>query len=301
MWRDFITSLYPEACSRTYRVPPEHFNKVPYYRDTVPGTSQSALVLYDPNAAPVHRVLPASQQSVGATPVHNVPPSPQYGLWTPEPQSPPTPVRVLESDLRADFSQVHVMKNLQELGVSGHEAMFILSQLNFGSYLNKPSYAAAAAQLPRPINLPQNDRKGDFDVLVIHRRYGILIGELKAVGINQADLNQTQAEADSSVAKRVKQAVSQLDKSETLVKHLVSDIAPQLTVRKTLFLPYVTRTQLERVLAEHPQLEQVHRHTWAHTQTHTHTHIHTHTLERSQAHTLSLSLSLSRSLPPSLC
>ena len=161
-----------------------------------------------------------------------------------------------------------MLRNLQELGKAGHEVMVIQSLLDFGNYLNKPSYAAAAKNFAT-CHLRPCYRHGDFDVLVIHRKYGILVGELKAVGRNQPGVSRTQAQADEDVAKRVGKAVKQLDKSETVMKHLVDDIAPSLTIRKALFLPYVGGTQLLRVLTANPQLEQVN--------THTHTHTHTHT------------------------
>nr|KAG5692148.1 hypothetical protein BaRGS_020696 [Batillaria attramentaria] len=51
--------------------------------------------------------------------------------------------------------------------------MFIISQLKYGDYLHKPCYTAAAAaagvQLPKPEDLGQQYRRGDFDVLIIHR------------------------------------------------------------------------------------------------------------------------------------
>ena len=116
-WRDFITSLYPDALRRTYCVPPMHFNRVPYVRDTVPGTRQSALVLrtQPAGAAPVHNVPPVSQPSGSAAPVHNVPPARQqsntpapYSVWTQQSQPPATLVRVQESDFRDDTAQRHV-------------------------------------------------------------------------------------------------------------------------------------------------------------------------------------------------
>ena len=73
-WRDIIRSLYPDALRRTYCVPPDHFNRVPYDRDTVPGTGLSALVLPVPVIPPVHNVSPGSQPSGSAAPVQNVPP-----------------------------------------------------------------------------------------------------------------------------------------------------------------------------------------------------------------------------------
>ena len=357
-WRSFILSLYPDALRRTYCVPPEHFNRVPYDRDSVPGTGVSALVLPVPvtpsvhnappvsqpsgSAAPVQNVTSVSQPSGSATPVQNVPPVSQpsgsaelvhkvpwfsqpsgsatpaqnvppvsqpsgsaasvqnvppvsqlvnpptpYRLWPEESQRPATPVRVQESDFRDDTAQRHVLANLRALGNAGQEPMFILSQLNFGDYLNEPSYSAAvqALQLPRPSDLGEKYAAGDFDILLIHRRHGLLTGELKSVGINHAVLNLSPAQADADVAKKVKQAVKQLDKSERVVSHLLSDLAPSMTVNKTLFLPYVSGVQLHRVLTADPSLEQVHTHTYTHKRTRARARAHTHTHTASACNT----------------
>ncbi|KAK7089593.1 hypothetical protein V1264_024408 [Littorina saxatilis] len=379
-WRQIVTSLYPDALTGTYCVPPIQFNRVPYVRDTVPGTRHSALVLHPPSgAAPDHNVPAASQgaatssvqpgtgqptpgghQKKGKGPQARQPAhsrqhpyarsvqwlqpfsgqathgqqsttgqsssgqathgqqsttgqsssgqathgqqsttgqsssgqathgqqsttgqsssgqathgqqsttgqsssgqqSAQYSLWTQESAPPCTPVNVQQTDISDDFAQNHVMVNLQEFGNSLDEAMFILSQLRFGDYLNQPAYAAAAAQLPRPSDIDTQQTKysdGEADFVLIHRQHGILIGELKTVGRWQKDVNNPQPPADADVAKRVTKAVTQLDRSETVVRYLVNDVTPYLTVRKTLFLPYVRSEQLERVLDNDPQLEQ---------------------------------------------
>ncbi|KAK7098197.1 hypothetical protein V1264_002549 [Littorina saxatilis] len=242
-WRQIVTSLYPDALTRTYCVPPVQFNRVPYVRDVVPGTGLSVHVLQPrPSARFLHTAL--STKPEGWT-------VPQH-MWAEEPGPHLPPVGMQESDLRDDFAQNHVMLNLQELGDSRHETMFILSQLQFGSYLNEPVYAAAAKQLPRPKDLPR-DRQGDFDFLLIHRQHSILVGELKSVGKNSNAANETD---DDAIAQKVKKAVKQLDKSERVVRHLVSDMGPGMTVKKTLFLPYVSSAQLERVLDNDEQLEQ---------------------------------------------
>ncbi|XP_070203326.1 uncharacterized protein [Littorina saxatilis] len=250
-WRQIVTSFYPDALTRTYCVPPVHFNRVPYFRGTAPGTGEPVLVLPNcPTGGALVHTAPPSRR-------HFIPPS-QHSLWTQESLSQIhlAPERVQESDIRDDFAQNHVMLNLQELGDSRHEAMFILSQLQFGSYLNEPAYAAAAKQLPRPKDSAQ-DRQGDFDFLLIHRQHGILIGELKSVGKTKGASNETQPPADPFLAKKVQQAVKQLDKSERVVRHLMSDIGPGRTVKKTIFLPYISSAQLERVLDNDEQLKQV--------------------------------------------
>ena len=83
------------------------------------------------------------------------------------------------------------------------------------------------------------------------------------MGINHGDINRSQDQADADVTKRVKRAVHQLNRSGTMLSHLVSDVASdvvpglQLTIRKTIFLPYVTSNQLDRVLARDPELQMV--------------------------------------------
>lgn len=129
--------------------------------------------------------------------------------------------------------------------------MFVISQLDFGNYLNKPSYSAAAANLPRPINLrSKNIDRGDFDVLIIHRRHGILVGEIKAIGDRISP-------SDRDVKKRVERAINQLQKADEVLRHLVSDLQTAPRVQTTLMLPNISRAQLQRVLAGNPQLSQV--------------------------------------------
>ncbi|KAK7106665.1 hypothetical protein V1264_017893 [Littorina saxatilis] len=202
---DIVKQLYPDALTRTVVVPPVHLNRVPYNTDTVPGTDQEVLV------------LPSSEQ-----------------------------LQQQQGNIQADFAQQHVLHNLQQLGDSGKEVMFVVSELNFKDYLNKPFYAKHTGKLPKPATLPKelrhHGKQGDFDILVIHRQYGILIGEIKSVGKTEA------SRADTEVVKVIAKAVKQLDKCEVHARHMVSDIAPGLTVRKTLFLPYVSQAQLQRIL-----------------------------------------------------
>ncbi|XP_070206099.1 uncharacterized protein [Littorina saxatilis] len=167
-----------------------------------------------------------------------------------------------ESDFGDDFVQNHVMVNLEELGNSRQEAMFILSRVSVGNCCNKPSYYAAAAQhlglsdLETHLRNEEEDSRGETDFLLIHRQHGILIGIIKPVGQIQACPQNPQPPADAYVANVVVKAVEQLDRSEKVVRHLVFDIQPGLTVRKTLFLPYVSSRQLQRVLDNAPLLRQ---------------------------------------------
>nr|KAG5685194.1 hypothetical protein BaRGS_030342 [Batillaria attramentaria] len=128
--------------------------------------------------------------------------------------------------------------------------MFVMSSLHFTAYLKKLD-ATHAAQFPLPGDLPATQREGDFDVIVIHRKYGVLLGEIKSVGIHGN--NPT----DKAVAHKVSKAVEQLEKCEKVVNHVMSDVAPGVSVRKTLILPYISRTQLQHVLDGDSQLAQL--------------------------------------------
>ena len=77
--------------------------------------------------------------------------------------------RMLESDARADFSQKHVLLNLEKL----NEVMFIISELKFREYLNNPSFAKYTVKLPmsatsRAKDL-KNDKQDDFDMYLENR------------------------------------------------------------------------------------------------------------------------------------
>jgi hypothetical protein len=119
---------------------------------------------------------------------------------------------LLESDVRDDRAHVKILRCLQDLPSFHNEAMFVLSQLDFGDYLNQPAFAAAAKTLPRPVDLKSlNKHRGDFDLLIIHRLYGILASEIKAVGDQLASLppqqrsrsSRTKSEAPSSSCRRM--------------------------------------------------------------------------------------------------
>jgi hypothetical protein len=160
-----------------------------------------------------------------------------------------------------DSCQDHILRNLKALGEEKHIPMFVLSQLNFGAYLNEPAYSATVKQLKLCLPKHLDTRKvkysqGEADFIVFHPRLGILIGELKAVGMFHSLNNQPEA-PDSVVTKRVQKAVEQLDNSKYIISEVIKDLAAGLTIRTSLFLPYVSSVQLTRVLTANPALRQV--------------------------------------------
>jgi hypothetical protein len=172
-------------------------------------------------------------------------------------------VRVQET-VSDDFAKKNVICSLQALGEELNNCgMLILSQLSFGDFQNEPAYAATVKQLrqsglPLPADLVTVITKysdGEADIMLFHRYYGILVGAIMKVGRwHSADNTQP---PDSSVKDKVTKAVTQLKSSVHVIRYVISDMAPELSVRATLFMPYVASVQLTRVLAADPALLQV--------------------------------------------
>nr|KAG5696372.1 hypothetical protein BaRGS_028367 [Batillaria attramentaria] len=104
-----------------------------------------------------------------------------------------------DSDVRDDAAQQHVLYCLRELADDLKQALFVLSQINFGDYLGSPCYSAAAKLFPRPTDLTlkkQQLDRGDFDVIVISRYHGLLAGEIKAIGHKRGEWTSQQLEAE---------------------------------------------------------------------------------------------------------
>nr|KAG5706698.1 hypothetical protein BaRGS_005768 [Batillaria attramentaria] len=160
--------------------------------------------------------------------------------------------------VRDDQTQQRVLHCLQKVADIKKEAVVVISQLQFGDFLREPCYTAAASMLPRPIDLKTREKKdkhrGDFDLLFIHQEHGLVVAEMKTVGDNFADHCPDHRAQDELVAKKVEQAVKQLDKAGEVLRHLVSDLQPQPRVLKTLILPNISRNQLQRVLQNYPHI-----------------------------------------------
>ncbi|XP_025079966.1 uncharacterized protein LOC112555694 [Pomacea canaliculata] len=230
-WLQWVEDSFPDLDSRAYFLPPVYFNRVPMSTETVAG--QDVLVLQ-----------PAPGQAGQSSQV------PMKSLVAP----------VQDSDVRDDEAMQRVLVCLQKMCEVKGETLFGLSQLQFGEYLGEPCYAAAAANLPTPATLPtahpRNWKEGDFDVLLIHRHYGLLVCEVKSFGNNLNKLNMSQKDVDDNISKKVKQAVTQLHKADAMLSHLVSDIASGLRITKTIAVPNLTAVQLQQAISGNIQLTQ---------------------------------------------
>jgi hypothetical protein len=171
---------------------------------------------------------------------------------------------LLKSTSCDDNAQRRVLNCLQAMAARFPVIMCILSQLHFGSYLNQPSYAAAASRLPRPRDLITAEKnQGDFDLIGILRHFGLLVTEMKSIGDRFDEPLQGQsdppieAQQDALVAQKLEKAIKQVDKSADVARHLTSDLRHAPRVIKVIALPNISRAQLQRVIKSKRGLEQV--------------------------------------------
>ncbi|XP_025111742.1 uncharacterized protein LOC112574730 [Pomacea canaliculata] len=239
-WLQWVEAAFPDLDSRAYFLPPVYFNRVPMTRQSA--AAQDVLVV---RSAP-------GQAGQSSQPVATPSTAGQTCL--------PQPPCVLDSDVRDDAAMQRLLFCLQNMTEQKGEVLVGLSQLQFGQYLGEPCYAAAAAHLPRPSNLPpslpRNWKQGDFDVLLIHRHYGLVVCEVKAFGDNIQALSMSQQDIDNKIRKKLRDAVSQLDKAEAMLSHLVSDIAPGLRITKTIAFPNLTARQVQQAISGDTRLTQ---------------------------------------------
>ncbi|XP_025112855.1 uncharacterized protein LOC112575309 [Pomacea canaliculata] len=233
-WVRWVEASFPELDSRAYFLPPVYLNRVPMTRELIAG--QDVLLLQSEPG----QVGQTNQQGA-QDPTH---PRPSFQ----------------NSDLRDDAVCQRVFFCLETMSKQHNEVLVAISQLSFGQYLGEPHFAAAAVCLPLPANLPsalpRHWKRGDFDVLLIHRQYGLVVCEVKAFGDNTQTLSMSQQEINKNIGKKLKQAVSQLDKAEAMLSHLVSDIAPGLRITKTIAFPNLTAHQLQQAISGDTQLTQ---------------------------------------------
>ncbi|XP_025101667.1 uncharacterized protein LOC112568554 [Pomacea canaliculata] len=240
LWRQWVEAEFPDLESRAYFLPPVYVNRVPMTRQSVAG--QDVLVL---GSAP-GQAGQSNKQAMASSAAQTLNPQPP---------------RVQDSDVRDDAAVEWVIKRLQKISEENKEVLVGLSQLKFEQCLGEPRYSAVAAQLPvadsLPSSFPKSWKQGDFDVLLIHRHYGFVVCEVKAFGDNIQELNIPQQAIENNIRKKLKQAVSQLDKAEAMLSHLMSDIAPGLRITKTIAFPNLTARQLQQAISGDTTLSQV--------------------------------------------
>ncbi|KAL8590742.1 hypothetical protein ACOMHN_061576 [Nucella lapillus] len=243
IWTPFIQQQYPHLLSQTYCLPPIFFYPTPQIVATIAG--QTVLVRDNPSSSGTGQQQPPP------------PPAQVAGRVFVENPSDSQDVRTQESDWQGDIAHDRC---LQALSGMQNEVMFIISSLRFQHYLHNPAtplHAAAIAKLTSidDPSIPQNVRNGECDLIIIHRTYGLLIGEIKSVGGNDYFRKLTPGEQTQTIIKQIQKAVKQLENQHIALSHLVRDL-PSIRISMTLLLPNVSSSQLQSALSASPSLLQ---------------------------------------------
>ncbi|KAL8582404.1 hypothetical protein ACOMHN_063521 [Nucella lapillus] len=241
IWTPFIQQHYPHILSQTYCLPPIFFYRTPQTVETIAG--QTVLVRDNPSSSGTGQQQPAPPpaQVAGRVYVENPPDSQD--------------VRTQDSDWQGDTAHDRC---LQALSGMQNEVMFIISSLRFQHYLHNPAnplHAAAIAKLPSIDDIPQKLKDGESDLIIIHRTYGLLIGEIKSIGRNDFFRKQTPYKQTQTIINKIQKAVKQLENQHSVLSHLVRDLPP-IKISMTLLLPNVSSSQLQSALSASPSLLQ---------------------------------------------
>ncbi|KAK7105156.1 uncharacterized protein [Littorina saxatilis] len=105
----------------------------------------------------------------------------------------------------------------------------------------------------RPRDLDSSLQRGRFDILIIHRKKGVILLKVKAMG----DAFGLSSDLDiggqfAVIRKKVERSLKQLDKEEAVVRQLVGDVVDvtSLPVTKGLVLPNLARQTVRAALMQ---------------------------------------------------
>ncbi|XP_025111884.1 uncharacterized protein LOC112574798 isoform X3 [Pomacea canaliculata] len=225
-WLQWVEAAFPDLDSRAYFLPPVYVNRVPMTRQDV-------------------RIIQSAPEKVSQFK--------RTGMASFTDTVPSSQSRFYDNDVRIDAALQRVLVSLLKMFEENREALVGLSKL-----LSEHWYATEVDQLPFPNSLYHallwTWRRGMFDVILIHRHYGLIICKVKAFGENIKEMKTPQKCVDYNIRKKLTHAVSQLDKAEAMLSHLVSDIAPGLRITKTIAFPNLTTRQLQHAISGDSQL-----------------------------------------------
>lgn len=160
----------------------------------------------------------------------------------------PQPPRVQDSDIAKNAALERVLMCLHKMAEVHNEVFMALSQLHFVDYLGDFAYTKVCALMPTVANLSPTLRQGTFDLLLIHKLYGLVLCEVKATSGNVSG---------REIGKKLRKTVLQLNKVQEVLTHLVSDIAPGIRVTKVIALPNLRESRMKTVLATDLDLTKV--------------------------------------------
>ncbi|XP_025112361.1 uncharacterized protein LOC112575050 isoform X1 [Pomacea canaliculata] len=168
-------------------------------------------------------------------------------VYIPEPSDP--------TDAEHDKAMRQFLNCFYYIPKTKKEQMFVLTQFNYEDYLNNPGDDFSEHCLPVP-EQKEDKNIGCFDILIIHRYYGLMVGVLKTVSEYDSKTNGDELQIDRLIANDVSAAIPQLNKASGILHHLMKDLNGTPPVRRFLILPNITLSTLKRALHSHNEVFQ---------------------------------------------
>ncbi|XP_025112617.1 uncharacterized protein LOC112575171 isoform X3 [Pomacea canaliculata] len=160
------------------------------------------------------------------------------------------------SDVRHDRAMQHVLHCLRHMAEHHKEDMFVLSQFNYEDYLNNPGNSFLNHRLPVPARFTDKTNVGCFDILIIHRRFGVLVGVVKSLSDKDDGSEESERKIDDMLVREVSEAIAQVKYANSMMGHLMSDQTHKPVIQTTLMFPNVTWSSLQRALGSYSQVVQ---------------------------------------------
>ncbi|XP_025113448.1 uncharacterized protein LOC112575684 [Pomacea canaliculata] len=134
-------------------------------------------------------------------------------------------------DVRHDRAMQHVLNCLHDVAISGEEQMFVLTQFKYTDYLNSIPEQFKGHLLPVSSLVHEHQQNRSFDFLIIHRRYGVMVGVVRDCSSND---DEGQPDNDTIRLSQVSEATEQLNIADRFLSEVMSDKENIPKVRKVL-------------------------------------------------------------------
>lgn len=283
IWTQTIRSWYPDLHMKTYMKPPVHFNRVHYATETIRGqrvdvftpAPQMSDTRGDEAQRRIHHVLSRLFAGPESDEVMFIVSQLDFDNYL---NAAGTAQDVRGSERRVDAStvngdsseggqskqtahnrhdvfEVHARGDCLELSERSSTSTALANGL--GTFSTEDLFA-----FPRPRDLEPSAQRGTFDILIIHRRHGIVVFEVKAMGnafILSPDLHHSIIAQHEVIRKKIGRSLQQLDKEERVLRYLLKDLSQEspLRVTKGLILPNLEKRTVQAAVMQDPKLVQV--------------------------------------------
>lgn len=162
-----------------------------------------------------------------------------------------SPTTAVNNVCEGDAAKQRVLFSLNALAQRQKEVLVGLSNLHLDPSVERGFYPPKAVE---PSSFKSKEKKHlVVDILLVPRNHGLFVCVVKAVVTSTHEKKFI----EEDIRLKLKKAIKQLEQSEAMLSHLVSDITGGLCISKAIAVPDVTSGQLQRLIFADSQLVQV--------------------------------------------